>query len=67
MENKDLTFEEMKNLSPEEQKNLYSEIKKKRSLAKTVNFASVYGAGAPKIASSSGMSLAEATNLHTVY
>lgn len=40
---------------------------KERSLAKTINFAGIYGAGPPKIASSTGMSLEEATKLHKTY
>lgn len=39
----------------------------KRSLSKTVNFAGVYGAGAPKIAKSSGMPLPQAQTLHKAY
>lgn len=40
---------------------------KARSKAKTVNFAGIYGAGAPKIAQSTGMSLPEAMKLHKTY
>lgn len=40
---------------------------KERSMAKTVNFAGIYGAGAPKIAQSTGMSLEKATQLHKTY
>lgn len=40
---------------------------KQRSMAKTVNFAGIYGAGAPKIAQSTGMTLAQATQLHKTY
>jgi len=42
----------------------YSEIRNK---AKTVNFAGVYGAGPPKIAQSTGMSLQQAQKLHQTY
>jgi len=38
-----------------------------RGIAKVVNFAGIYGAGPPKIAQSSGMSLEQAKNLHTTY
>ena len=38
-----------------------------RSKAKTVNFAGIYGAGAPKIAQSTGMSLLDAQKLHKTY
>lgn len=38
-----------------------------RGKAKTVNFAGVYGAGAPKIAQSTGMPLAQAEALHRTY
>lgn len=41
--------------------------KKIRSKAKVVNFSGIYGAGAPKIALTTGMSLAEATALHKTY
>lgn len=42
----------------------YSQIRNK---AKTVNFAGIYGAGPPKIAQTTGMSLEQATQLHTTY
>lgn len=38
-----------------------------RNKSKQVNFSCVYGAGPPKIAKSSGMTLEEATLLHTIY
>ena len=41
--------------------------KKIRSKAKVVNFSGIYGAGPPKIALTTGMSLAEATLLHKIY
>lgn len=41
--------------------------KKVRTKAKVVNFSGVYGAGPPKIALTTGMSLAEATALHKTY
>lgn len=42
----------------------YSEI---RNLGKVVNFSSVYGAGPPKIAQSTGMPLQQAQKLHQIY
>ncbi len=41
--------------------------KKVRSKAKVVNFSGIYGAGPPKIALTTGMSLEEATLLHKIY
>lgn len=41
--------------------------KSKRHLAKTVNFASIYGAGPPKIALTANISLKEAKLLHKIY
>jgi hypothetical protein len=41
--------------------------KKVRSKAKVVNFSGIYGAGPPKIALTTGMSLTEATALHKTY
>lgn len=41
--------------------------KKVRHKAKVVNFSGIYGAGAPKIALTTGMSLDEATLLHKIY
>lgn len=38
-----------------------------RGMAKTVNFAGIYGAGPPKIAQTTGMSLSQATTLHKTY
>jgi DNA polymerase I-like protein with 3'-5' exonuclease and polymerase domains len=41
--------------------------KKVRTKAKVVNFSGIYGAGPPKIALTTGMSLDEATLLHKIY
>jgi hypothetical protein len=41
--------------------------KKERKLGKVVNFSGIYGAGPPKIATTSGLSLELATILHTTY
>ena len=43
------------------------DIGEKRGKAKVVNFAGVYGAGPPKIALSTGMSLSQAKTLHKTY
>ena len=62
-----MTLKEMQELPEEEQKKLFNEIKEKRFLAKTTNFSCLYGAGPPKIADTTGMSLKEAELLHTAY
>lgn len=43
------------------------ELKTVRGIAKNTNYAGVYGAGPPKIAKTAGISLKEATALHTSY
>lgn len=63
----DLTFEEMKALPRAEQETLFTRLNSSRSKAKVVNFSAVYGAGAPKIAQSTGMSLIDAQKLHKTY
>ena len=63
----DLTFEEMKALPRAEQETLFTRLNSSRSKAKVVNFSAVYGAGAPKIAQSTGMSLIDAEKLHKTY
>lgn len=45
----------------------YHEIEDKRYMAKTTNFACVYGAGPPKISKTTGMPLKEAQLLHKIY
>jgi DNA polymerase I-like protein with 3'-5' exonuclease and polymerase domains len=45
----------------------YNRIKVKRHTSKTVNFASVYGAGPPKIALTANIPLKEAKKLHETY
>jgi len=50
-----------------EEKAEYAGFKKVRTKAKVVNFSGIYGAGPPKIAQTTGMSLQEATLLHTIY
>lgn len=46
---------------------VYHEIESKRFLAKTTNFACVYGAGPPKISKTTGMPLKDAQLLHKTY
>ena len=55
-----------KDLTPEEALE-YANLKKIRGKAKVVNFSGIYGAGPPKIALTTGMSLQEATLLHKIY
>lgn len=51
----------------EEENHKFHDISGRRSLSKTVNFASVYGAGPPKISKSTGMPLDKAQLLHSTY
>lgn len=62
-----MTFEEMKCLSEEEQKELFLAINKKRSQAKTVNFASTYGSGVNTLAKNLGGNLELAKKLYDTY
>ena len=55
-----------KDLTPEEALE-FANLKKIRGKAKVVNFSGIYGAGPPKIALTTGMSLEEATLLHKIY
>ena len=55
-----LSFEQLKSLNPEEQKEIFNRPKVLRGKAKVVNFASVYGAGAPKIATTARIPISEA-------
>lgn len=61
------TLEELLAMSPEEQAKQIKVLKPIRLKNKKVNFAGIYGAGAPKIAITAGISLAEAKLLHSVY
>jgi hypothetical protein len=64
--NKFKDLDSRKDLSAEE--NLeFANLKKIRGKAKVVNFSGIYGAGPPKIALTTGMSLQEATLLHKIY
>ena len=60
------TLDKKSDMTPQEVLE-YAQLKKKRSKAKIVNFSGIYGAGPPKIALTTGMSLQEATLLHTIY
>lgn len=51
----------------EDHKKGIADYSKERGMAKVVNFSAVYGAGAPKIAQSTGMSLIDAQKLHKTY
>lgn len=62
-----MTLDEMKRLPPAEQKAIIARISAARKKGKTTNYASVYNAGAPKIAQAAGVSLEEGKTLHTAY
>jgi hypothetical protein len=51
----------------EEETTRFKKVKKIRGTSKQVNFACVYGAGAPKIAETARIPLQEAKNLHKIY
>ncbi len=51
----------------DEEKARFSKINSDRNLSKVINFSGIYGAGPPKIAKSTGMSLAQAKTLHSIY
>jgi hypothetical protein len=55
-----MTLDEMKNLPKEDQKKIIADIAAKRAVGKTINYASVYKAGAAKIAMTAKISLEEA-------
>ena len=67
MKKQDLTFEEMKALPPEQQREIIARVSAARKKGKTTNYASVYNAGAAKIAQAAGVSLAEGKALHEAY
>lgn len=62
-----MTFEDMKLLPIEEQKKIFTRLKSIRGIAKTANFACVYGASALKIADTAKISLEEGYKLHKIY
>lgn len=62
-----MTFDEMLQLDEKEQYKLYEELKNKRSLAKKVNFSSLYGASPSKLQKTLKCSKKEAQLLWTTY
>ena len=56
-----------KGMSEDKHHSLYNEVSKKRAVAKTVNYAATYGAGAGKIAESAGISQNEARKVLKAY
>lgn len=62
-----MTLQQMKELSPDKQKELMAKIGAARKLGKTTNYASVYNAGAAKIAQAAGVNLAQGKKLHEGY
>lgn len=62
-----LTFEEMKTLPAEKQKEIIAKISAARKKGKTTNYASVYNAGAAKIAQAADVPLKEGEALHEAY
>lgn len=54
-------------LAGEAKESLFEQLDKKRSVAKTANYACVYGAGVPKIAESTGLKRKDAQELHRGY
>lgn len=67
MSKQGMTLQQMKELSPDKQKELMAKIGAARKLGKTTNYASVYNAGAAKIAQAAGVSLAQGKKLHEGY
>lgn len=59
--------DEEKKILPEEENASYKAIKKKRSTAKSANFAATYGAGGPKIAETAKIPVSEGRRLHSIY
>ena len=62
-----MTLEQMKALPKEEQKKIIARVSAARKKGKTTNYASVYNAGALKIAQAAGVPLEEGKTLHTAY
>lgn len=62
-----MTLEEMKALPEKEQKEIIAKISAARKKGKTTNYASVYNAGAAKIAQAAGVPLEEGKRLHEAY
>ena len=55
-----MKLQQMKELTEGEQEDLFEKLSKHRALGKTINYASIYKAGAAKIALTAGVSLQEA-------
>ena len=62
-----LTLEQMKALPEEQQKEIIARVSAARKKGKTTNYASVYNAGAAKIAQAAGVPLKEGEALHEAY
>ena len=58
-----MTLEEMKNLPEDKQKELFAQLDLKRKLGKTINYGSVYGAGAATISRSAKVSQEKAQKM----
>lgn len=67
MKKQGLSFEEMKALPPGKQKEIIARVSAARKKGKTTNYASVYNAGAAKIAQAAGVTLQEGKILHEAY
>lgn len=67
MSKQGMTLQQMKELSPDKQKELMAKIGAARKLGKTTNYASVYNAGAAKIAQAAGVALGQGKKLHEGY
>ena len=59
--------ESFKGLTEDEMYDAFGVLDKKRSVAKTTNYAATYGAGAPRIAEAAGIPMREAKELHRGY
>tara|TARA_Y100000780_G_C13682823_1_gene416629 strand:- start:588 stop:1133 length:546 start_codon:yes stop_codon:yes gene_type:complete len=57
----------MKNLPPDEQRKLFNRLKSVRAIAKNTNYGCQYGAGAPRLVLTSGITLSKAKTLHEAY
>lgn len=62
-----MTLDDLKKLSPDKQEELFERIDSIRSVAKTVNYGSQYGAGAAKLSKTGGIPLSQAKELHGAY
>lgn len=64
---KGLSLQQMKDLPPEEQDKLFKQIKTVRGVAKSTNYAAVYGSGAATLSRTAKFSLKEAQTLLDAY